>query len=113
VLAAGRRQPATGALDPENPPTAGQYRQLALYLFDAYSQAVAPAAAIRAYAREVLEAAYRRAFDTCGIRMQQLAAGSADRHVICRKDFAPARPAGQWIGELYAMADTRTVGRTS
>lgn len=79
VLAAGRRQAARDALDPTEPPSAGNHKRLALYLFDAYSQAVAPAAAIAGYAREVLEEAYRRAFDTFGIRMQQLAACGADR----------------------------------
>jgi hypothetical protein len=79
VLAAGRRQAARDALDPDTPPTASRYRQLALYLFDAYAQAVAPATAIQTYAREVLNEAYRRAFDTCGIRMQQLVASGVDR----------------------------------
>jgi replicative DNA helicase len=79
VLAAGRDQAARDAVKPDAPPTGSRYRQLALYLFDAYAQAVAPAAAIRTYAREVLNEAYRRAFDTCGIRMQQLAASGVDR----------------------------------
>jgi hypothetical protein len=79
VLTAGRRQPASDAIQPDTAPTPQQHRQLALYLFDAYAQAVAPAAAITAYAREVLDGAYRRAFDTCGIRMQQLAGCGADR----------------------------------
>lgn len=77
VLAAGHRQPAHGGLEPKQPPSA--HKQLALYLFDAYSQAIAPATSIRSYAREILEEAYRRAFDTCGIKMQQLAACGADR----------------------------------
>jgi replicative DNA helicase len=81
VLAAGRRHAAGDALDPHQPPTAGQQRELALYLFDAYSEVISPAAAAPTYARHVLEDAYRRAFDACGIRMQQLAAsGGADRH---------------------------------
>jgi replicative DNA helicase len=79
VLAAGRRQPARDALEPNEPPSAHKHKQLALYLFDAYSQAIAPTASIGSYARAVLEEAYRRAFDTFGIRMQQLAACGADR----------------------------------
>ncbi|HYB39479.1 MAG TPA: hypothetical protein VEF72_29640 [Mycobacterium sp.] len=53
-----------------------RHAQLARYLFDAYSQA--PAAAAACYAREVLDAAYRRAFRQQGIHMQQLA-DCADR----------------------------------
>ena len=64
------------------PPTPNRHKQLALYLFDAYAQAVAPATAIETYARAVLDEAYRRAFDTCGIRMQQLAASGADRDTL-------------------------------
>jgi hypothetical protein len=79
VLAAGRHHPARDAIDPDTPPTPNQHKQLALYLFDAYAQAVAPATAIKTYARAVLDEAHRRAFDTCGIRMQQLAASAADR----------------------------------
>ena len=85
VLDAGRRQPARDALDPASPPTANQQRRLALYLFDAYAQAVAPAAAVEAYARKVLDAAYRRAFAACGTRMQHLAATAADRDELAEQ----------------------------
>lgn len=78
VLAAGRHQAACDALESTEPSSAYKHKQLALYLFDAYSQAIAPVVSIRSYAREVLEDAYRRAFDTFGIRMQQLAACGAD-----------------------------------
>lgn len=89
VLAAGRRHPASDALDPDQAPTAAQHRHLALYLFDAYSQAVAPTLAAT-YAREVLEEAYRRAFETCGSRMQQLASSGADREDLTAQ-FAAIR----------------------
>jgi hypothetical protein len=105
VLAAGRHQRARDALTPDTVPTAHQHKQLALYLFDAYSQAVAPATAIDSYARAVLDEAYRKAFHRCGIRMQQLAASGADIDlaeefsVICgeladlrRRAEAAARP---------------------
>jgi replicative DNA helicase len=82
VLAAARHQAAREAIDPDTPPTPNRHKQLALYLFDAYAQAVAPATAIETYARAVLDEAYRRAFDTCGIRMQQLAASGADRDTL-------------------------------
>jgi hypothetical protein len=72
VLAAGRHHPATDAINPHAAPTAHRRRQLALYLFDAYQQVIAPAAAAGDYAREVLEEAYRRGFTQAGIRMQQL-----------------------------------------
>jgi hypothetical protein len=79
VRAAGWHRSAHDAIDPSQSPSARQHHQLALYLFDAYAQVLAPRAAVTTYAREVLDAAYRRAFDTCGIRMQQLAASGADR----------------------------------
>lgn len=77
VLAAARHS-ARDAAGPDTTLTAHHHQQLALYLFDAYAQAVAPAAAIKSYARAVLDQAYRRAFDTCGVRMQQLAHSGAD-----------------------------------
>ena len=46
VLAAGRHQAARDAIDADTPPTGSQHKQLALYLFDAYAHAVAPATAI-------------------------------------------------------------------
>ena len=79
VRAAGWHRSAHDAIDPSRPPSARQHHQLALYLFDAYAEVLAPHAAADTYAREVLDAAYRRAFDTCGIRMQELAASGADR----------------------------------
>ena len=82
VLELARSRPARDALNPDSPPTAHRQRQLGLYLFDAYSQAVSPAAAITTYARQVLDEAYRRAFDTCGIRMQELAASAAERGAL-------------------------------
>jgi hypothetical protein len=85
VLAAGRHQPARDALDPDSAPTPNRHKQLALYLFDAYAQAVAPGTAIKTYARDVLDEAYRRAFATCGIRMQQLAASSADLDTLAEQ----------------------------
>jgi hypothetical protein len=114
VLAAGRHQPARDALHPDTAPTSSQHKHLALYLFDAHAQAVAPTAAVGTYAREVLDDAYRRAFDTCGTRMKELAAAGADRDVICRNDSAPPRLAVKWrIGKPYATADTRKVSRKS
>lgn len=101
VLAAGRRQPAHHALEPNEPPSAHKHKRLALYLFDAYSQAIAPAASIRSYAREVLEEAYRRAFDTCGIRMQQLAACGADRDDLTEQ-FAAIRDE---LAELWCRTE--------
>jgi replicative DNA helicase len=72
VLAAGRRHAAIDAINPHAAPTAHRQRQLALYLFDAYQQVIAPTTAAGDYAREVLEDAYRRGFTQAGIRMQQL-----------------------------------------
>lgn len=74
VLQAGRHHPACDALDADIPPRPNQHKQLALYLFDAYAQAIAPITAITNYAQDILSDAYRRAFDSYGLRMQQLAA---------------------------------------
>ena len=104
VLAAGRRQPVLEALEPNEPPNANKHKQLALYLFDAYSQAIAPAASIGSYAREVLDEAYRRAFDTFGIRMQQLAACGADRDDLTEQ-FAMIRDE---LAELWRRTETAT-----
>jgi hypothetical protein len=102
VLAAGGHQAARDALDPNAPPTPDRHKQLALYLFDAYAQAVAPAAAITAYAREVLDDAYRRAFDTCGIRMQQLAASGGSRDELTQQ-FTAIR---DQLTDLWRRAET-------
>lgn len=108
VLAAGRRQSARHALEPDASPSAHQHKQLALYLFDVYSQAIAPTASIRNYAREVLEEAYRRAFDTFGIKMQQLAACGADRDDLTEQ-FAMIRDE---LAELWRRAEAAKPGRS-
>ena len=79
VLAAGRHRGARGALAPAAPPSPAQHKALALYLADAYCQAIAPAAAVGSYARAVLEDAYRRAYEACGQQMAHLAASGAAR----------------------------------
>lgn len=101
VLAEGRRHAASDALDHTHAPTANQLHQLALYLFDAYSQAVAPTAAAATYAREVLNEAYRRAFDACGSRMQQLAASGVDRQDLTTQ-FASIRDE---LADLWRRAE--------
>jgi replicative DNA helicase len=104
VLAAGRRHAAGDALDPTAAPTPTQHRRLAMYLFDAYSQALAPTVAVHSYAREVLDEAYRRAFDTCGIRMQQLAADDTARADLTAQ-FAAIRDE---LAGLWRRADAAT-----
>jgi hypothetical protein len=91
VLAAGRHQAARDALDADGPPSATQHKHLALYLFDTYAQAIAPDTAIDTYAQEILDAAYRRAFDTCGLRMQQLAACPGATRDDLAEQFAAIR----------------------
>jgi hypothetical protein len=101
VLAAGRHQPARDALRPDTAPTAHQHKQLALYLFDAYAQAVAPAAAIHSYARAVLDEAYRKAFHRCGAQMQRLAASAADPDTLHERFTA----IGDELAELRRCAE--------
>jgi hypothetical protein len=101
VLAAGREYPARDALDAADTLTASRHRQLALYLFDAYAQAIAPDAAAATYAREVLDEAYRRTFEACGIRIQHHAASGANRDdlnaefALIRDDLAKLWQRGQ------------------
>jgi replicative DNA helicase len=102
VLAAGRHQPARDAINPDTPPTGYRHKQLALYLFDAYAQAVAPAAAIATYAREVLDQAYRRAFSAFGIRMQQLGDAELDRDELTQ-EFTAIRDE---LADLWRRAET-------
>jgi hypothetical protein len=91
VLQAGRHHPACNALDADTPPSPNQHKQLALYLFDAYAQAVAPTTAITNYAQDILGDAYRRAFDTYGLRMQQLAACTGATPDELAEQFAAIR----------------------
>jgi replicative DNA helicase len=102
VLQRARSQPAAGDLlipvsDSEH---ARRHRALALHLFDAYSQVITPAN-VRFHAREVLDDAYRRAFDTCGIRMQQLASCGADREDLTAQ-FGAIRDE---LADLWRRAD--------
>ncbi|AFM20147.1 hypothetical protein Mycch_5479 (plasmid) [Mycolicibacterium chubuense NBB4] len=78
VLAAGKRHSARHARCPDEPPTDARFKQLALYLVDAYTQNITAALA-SSLARQVLDDAYRRAFGTLGQRMQQLAETDIDR----------------------------------
>jgi hypothetical protein len=109
VLAAGRRHGASDAVDPGTAPTPRQHQQLALYLFDAYAQAVAPATAISTYARAVLDEAYRRAIDTSGIRMQQLAASGAERDELTGQ----MRVIGNELTELRLRAEAAAHDKSS
>jgi len=78
VLATAKHQPCREAIDPDDPPPPARHHKLAVYLAAAYTQTISAAAA-PTYAREVLDAAYRRAFYAGGIRMQQLGESHADR----------------------------------
>lgn len=78
VLSAGRRHAATKSPRPDAAPTAHQHHQLALYLVDASADTLSPTAVTNCI-RVVLDDAYRRAFDTFGVTMQQLAAAGNDR----------------------------------
>jgi len=78
MLCTAKHRPAARALHPEQRVTAERHRAFAVYLADAYTQTVSPAAA-QAYACEVLDGAYRRAFGEYGIRMQQMAESGASR----------------------------------
>jgi len=97
VLDAGRRHPPSDSLHPDRPPDAAALARLALYLFDAYSHAIAPAHTAATYAARVLERAYRHAFADCGARMQQIATTAAGRDDLT----------GQLIAIRDELADLR------
>lgn len=83
VLAAARtKSNSETLLRPGQPPTAHQVKELSLFLFDAYQQAIAPKTAAADYAREVLDEAYRRGFTQAGIRMQQLGESGAESEAL-------------------------------
>lgn len=84
VLAAARTQASSEAVEPDAQPTRERVKELSLYLFDAYQQVIAPAAAAGDYARQVLDAAYRRAFRENGIRMQQLGECDVERELLTK-----------------------------
>jgi hypothetical protein len=102
VKAAGCYRRAHDAIAADRPPTARQQKQLAHYLFETYSQALGSEAAARGYACEVLDDAYRRAFDTFGIRMQELAACGADRDDLTEQ-FTKIRDE---LATLWRLAET-------
>jgi replicative DNA helicase len=84
VLATAKHQPCdegTVCAYARRPPTPGRHHKLAVYLANAYTQTVSPAAA-GDYAREVLEEAYRRGFTQAGIRMQQLGECGAEPEAL-------------------------------
>lgn len=97
VLDAGRRHPPSDSLHPDRPPDAATLGRLGLYLFDAYSHAIAPAHAATTYAAQVLERAYRQAVADCGARMQQVATTGAGRDDLT----------GQLIAISKELADLR------
>ncbi|ORV21770.1 hypothetical protein AWB98_27065 [Mycolicibacterium conceptionense] len=82
VLDLARTQPSTFALSPDRPPTAHQLKGLAIYLFDAYQDAIAPRENAGQYARDVLDTAYRNAFRDHAIRMQELAECDVERELL-------------------------------
>lgn len=85
------------------PPTAAtpkRHHLFALYVASAYTQTVTPVAA-SSYAREVLDQAYRRAFRTCGMRMQQLGECGAERELLTDQ-FAAIRDE---LADLWRRAE--------
>jgi replicative DNA helicase len=72
VLATARHRGPTDAAHPGRPVSARRHHQFAVHLANLYTRAVNPAA-VRQYAREVLDEAYRRAIARHGQHMQELA----------------------------------------
>jgi replicative DNA helicase len=78
VLATARHRPPAEAAHPGRPVSRRQHHQFALHLADLYTRTVTPAA-VRQYAREVLDEAYRRAIALHGEHMQRLAESAVPR----------------------------------
>jgi hypothetical protein len=74
---------------------------LALYLVDACTNTPGPAALANCV-RAVLDDAYRRAFDTFGLRMQELSASGADRSQLAVQ-FAAI---GEELTDLWRRTET-------
>jgi hypothetical protein len=77
VLHRGRTQSGTRALRPDAPPPQRELRRLGVHLTELYTNVVGPPAIFEC-ARDVLEDAYRTAFHTAGMRMQELAENRTD-----------------------------------
>lgn len=97
IMDAARTQPYSQALQPDQPPTAHQIKQAALYVFEAYRHAMTPDVSAGTYARDVLEEAYRRGFTQAGLRMQQLGETNAE----------PEALTGQFIAIRNELAELR------
>jgi replicative DNA helicase len=78
VLATARHRPATDTARPGRPVSDRRHHQFAVHLADLYTRTLTPAA-VRQYAREVLDDAYRRAIALHGQHMQQLAESDLPR----------------------------------
>jgi replicative DNA helicase len=101
VLGAGRLHAASQSLCPQKVPSPHQHHQLALYLVDACTNTPTPAALANCV-RAVLDDAYRRAFDTFGLRMQELSASGADRSQLAVQ-FAAI---GEELTDLWRRTET-------
>jgi replicative DNA helicase len=101
VLGAGRQHAASQSLCPQKAPSPHQHHQLALYLVDACTNTPGPAALANCV-RAVLDDAYRRAFDTFGLRMQELSTSGADRSQLAVQ-FAAI---GEELTDLWRRTET-------
>lgn len=78
VLSVARHRPPADAVATAEAPSVHRHHQFAVHLANLYTQTVS-ADAVRQYAREVLDNAYRRAIAHHGANMQQLAENSSSR----------------------------------
>jgi replicative DNA helicase len=78
VLSTAHQHPPADTAHPGQSVSPTRHHQLALHLVDLYTQAVTPAA-VRRYARDVLEDAYRRAVELHAIRLAELAQSGTSR----------------------------------
>lgn len=103
VLATAKRQPCSIGPDPVAGPSATRHHQLSVYLARAYTETVSADNA-PSYGREVLDAAYRRAFAASGQRMQALAEKGADRTELTERFAAVREELLDWWRRAEAAA---------
>lgn len=100
VLSTAKHQPAAESAHSSEAVSAQRHHQFAVHLAALYTHTVNPAA-VRQYAREVLDDAYRRAIADHGTRMQQLAESGAPRTVLT--DYLTAMRAE--LADLWRRAE--------
>jgi replicative DNA helicase len=103
VLHTAKHQPCSESAKPNEPPSPGRHHKFAVYLANAYTHTISPAAA-ESYARLVLDEAYRRAFRENGIRMHQLGECDTEHGDLTEQFIAIRNDLADWRRRAEAAA---------